>query len=112
MIDPYEAHVKSLIQAHLDCTVPLAIARLRAGGGPTEEDFARVRAYASYLGSNGDALLYHVKGKTGQAMDVLVDAVAVLAFCPGGIRLYGLSFNESGIPGSAPNHHRSQKERQ
>jgi hypothetical protein len=79
-------------------------------GGPNEEDFARVRGYASYLGANGDALLYHVKGKTGQVMDVLVDAVSVLAFCPGGISIYGISFNESGIPSHAPKHNQNQEE--
>ncbi len=113
MTDAYETHVKSLIQAHLACTVPMAIADLRAQGGPSEEDFARVRSYASYLGSNGDALFYHTKGKTGQVMNRLVDAVAVLAFCPGGISIYGLTFNESGIPGRpSPDRHQGREGQQ
>jgi hypothetical protein len=33
MTDAYESHVRDLIQAHLACTVPLAIQRLHAQGG-------------------------------------------------------------------------------
>ena|SRR5579859_432449 len=112
MTDAYETHVRSLIQAHLACAVPLAIQQLRAKGGPTEGDFAWVRSHASYLGANGDALFFHTKGKSGQVMDVRVDAVSVLAFCPGGICTYGVSFNESGIPGPPAPDRSTRKEEQ
>jgi hypothetical protein len=93
MADDYNTHVLKLIQAHLEATVPAVIWEIEERGGITEADYERVRAYAIYIGSHGDAILYHVKGQTGPAMSKLVESIAVLSYCPGGITTFGLHFD-------------------
>ncbi len=81
-----------LIQQTLAVAVPIAIADLQAIGGPSEWDVGRVRAFAVVLGAKGDTILYRVKGETARMMARLCDCIAVLAFCPGGITIFGLHF--------------------
>ena len=81
-----------LLPIHLQMAVPLRIAELEANGGPTKEDFCRVREYAADFGSRGDAILFHVKGETAEMVNRLVDSIAVMAFVPGGISVFGLEF--------------------
>jgi hypothetical protein len=76
--------------------VPLRVAELEAQGGPTEDDLARVKGYLPDFGSRGEALLYRIEGETGPMTGKLVDAVAVLAFQPGGITIFGQHFEGNG----------------
>jgi hypothetical protein len=76
----------------LQATVPLRIAELAEAGGATEDDIARVKGYASDFGTDGDALLFPREGKTAEMAGKLVDALAVLAFQPGGVRFAELHF--------------------
>ena len=79
-----------LLPIALDAAVPLRIAEYVQQGGPGDEDFARVRRYAQTLAEKGDILQYG--GKKGQAAELfngLSDALAILAFCPGGVRFCG-----------------------
>ena len=84
----------SLLALTLQTGVPLRIMEMERSGGPTEDDYTFAREYASTLGSKGDVLLFG-GGKKGEAaglMNGLIRAVAVLAFCPGGVRLFGCHF--------------------
>lgn len=81
-----------LIQLTLATAVPFAIDDLKRIGGPTDGHFGEASAFATRLGAEGDTLLYRTKGKTARMMDRLCEVVAVLAFCPGGISLFGLHF--------------------
>lgn len=72
--------------------VPLRIRELQQVGGATEQDFERARAFVPDLCEHGDALLYREKGRTGEMAGRLVDAIAVLAFLPGGISIFGQHF--------------------
>ncbi|MFH1486630.1 MAG: hypothetical protein ABIH46_11210 [Chloroflexota bacterium] len=72
--------------------VPLRIADLQQHGGANDADFDRARAFVSDLCEHGDALLYREKGRTGEMAGRLVDAIAVLAFLPGGITIFGQHF--------------------
>jgi hypothetical protein len=82
-----------LLLMHLEAMVPLRIHDYLEKGGPSDLDFERIQAeYPQYLGSHGDAVLYREKGTSGRAITVLVDGLAVLSFCPGGVTIFGLHF--------------------
>lgn len=89
-----------LIATHLSATVPFLIWELKAKGGPSEQDYDRVRPYALEFGAHGDNLLFQSKkrGETADVMNKLVEAMAVMAFVPGGVKAFGLYYNASGIP--------------
>ena len=73
----------------VDAFVPLRIAELEAQGGPTDDDWTRIKGYPADFGPRGEALLYRVEGETGEMAWKLLDAIAVLAFSPGGITIFG-----------------------
>lgn len=82
------------LRMFLLCAVPLRIEEYKARGGPSDGDFERVRTYPNAFGSGGDVLLFG-GGKTGEAArlaDMLSDALAVLAFLPGGVDAFGAHF--------------------
>jgi predicted HAD superfamily Cof-like phosphohydrolase len=84
-----------LLPLHLQTFVPLRIAELRRAGGPSEADFERVRDKRTQdICEHADELLYRGKqeGTAARLITVVVDSVAVLAFCPGGIDIFGLHF--------------------
>ena len=53
---------------------------------------SRVTGYTDALGVDGDALIYARKGKTGEMAAKIIDALAVLAFVPGGVTFGNLHF--------------------
>lgn len=86
----------------LSAAVPLKIAEYQRRGGPDEEDFIRTREYADVLGGKGDTLQY--TGKKGDATRLfngLADALAVMAFCPGGVKFAGARYQAHEKPLSA-----------
>lgn len=93
-----------LLKIHLSAMVPIALMELKQRGGPDDLDYERVRSYATELGAKGDAILYPVKakGQSAEMVSKLVEAIAVLAFLPGGITIFGMHFNASGIPKEQP----------
>lgn len=83
----------ALLLMHLELCVPLRIDDYCSKGGPSDLDYERIRAeYPQYLGSHGDAVLYREKNTTSRAVTVLVDGLAVLSFCPGGVTMFGMHF--------------------
>ncbi len=97
-MDEWQARTYELIQAHLDAMVPSLIRELLEQGGPTEYHYQRLREHGRYLAEHGDAILFHQQGTTSEAMNRLVEGLAILAFCPGGIRVFGCEFDASKIP--------------
>ncbi len=81
-----------LIRCTLSALVPIAIFDLQQQGGPTDYHRERASAFGVKLGSEGDTLLYYVKGKTGKIMGEFCEVLAVLAFVPGGVTVFGLHF--------------------
>ena len=81
-----------LIRCTLEALVPIAIFDLQQQGGPDVYHQERARAFSSKLGAEGDTLLYNVKGKTGKIMGEFCEVLAVLAFVPGGVTVFGLHF--------------------
>lgn len=75
--------------------VPLRIAEYRARGGPSGEDFRRCReVYSQLLAEKGDVLQYRGKkqGESAAVFNALVDGLAVMAFCPGGVKFCGTRY--------------------
>lgn len=80
-----------LIRLTLSTAVPLAIADLRHVGGPSDWHFEQASAFATDLGAEGDNLLFRTK-KTSAIMARFCEVVAILAFVPGGVTIFGLHF--------------------
>jgi hypothetical protein len=79
------------LPAFLEMAVPLEILRLRQEGGPTDADLERARTLVQPLLERGDVLLFG-RGKPGEAGALagrLANAIAVLSFAPGGVRVFG-----------------------
>ena len=75
----------------LSAAVPLHIAELKAKGGPDAADLKKAQELSQILGERGDILLFG-GGKKGEAADQfnrVAMALAVLAYCPGGVTLFG-----------------------
>lgn len=86
---------QALLTTMMQTAVPLHVMRLKEKGGPTKEDMARAQETSDILGERGDILL-HGGGKKGEAADQFnrtAHAIAVLAFVPGGVTLFGTTFD-------------------
>lgn len=75
----------------LSAAVPLRIAEFKGMGGVTERNLWWARTFAQELGADGDALLYkgEKQGRSAGMFSGLARAIAILSFCPGGIRFLG-----------------------
>lgn len=76
----------------LDAAVPLRIRELAVRGGPTDVDFERVKGYADNIASRADVLMFggsKKKGEIARLFNELADALAVMAFVPGGVSVFG-----------------------
>lgn len=89
------------IRCSLEVGVPFRMFDMQQHGGPSDRDWEETRAFAWVLGPSGDNLLYKSgkRGETARLMNEMIRAIAVLAFAPGGITIYGLHF-DAGTPDS------------
>lgn len=93
------------LQAYLRRFVPLAIVEEWLRGGGAAERLARAPQLASVLAEHGDAILFLEENRkarkesfdTQSMVDRLVEAVATLAFCPGGVTVFGCHFAAEGV---------------
>jgi len=90
MNDPFGL-IGDLLTISLSAAVPLRILEYQKAGGPTDDDRERARRFASVLGEKGDILQFRgkKKGETAEVFNRLADALAVLSFCPGGVKFRG-----------------------
>ena len=68
---------------------------------PIEDIFnpAELNALAERLWIAGEAVIYRVEGKTADGFNALAEIIARLAFCPGGVRAFGMHWQyEAGKP--------------
>lgn len=86
---------ETLLELHLAVAVPLEIDYLAEHGGPDEFMYQRVREWATTFGSQADTILYPVKDVTRQMVQPLVEALAILAFQPGGVTFGHLHFEQT-----------------
>jgi hypothetical protein len=82
---------RNLLKTALSAAVPLRIQELLQRGGPDADDIRQARAFANELGAHGDDLLFRSKkkGRSAAIFNKLARVLAVLAFCPGGVKLCG-----------------------
>ena len=83
--------MNNLLSISMSCAVPLYIMQIKQKGGVSEEDFQKAKECSTLLASKGDVLQYG-GGKKGEVADVFnktAFAIAVLSFCPGGIKIFG-----------------------
>lgn len=92
----------SLLAITLSAAVPLRIAEYEAAGGPSDSDRERARSASRLIAEKGDVLQYGGrKGEAAELFNVLADALAVLAFCPGGVEFCGTRY-QAGKGACAP----------
>lgn len=85
---------QELLNEMMRAAVMLQIEVLKDRGGPTADDMKKAQETSDILGERGDILL-HGGGKPGECADQFnrtAHAVAVLAFVPGGVSLFGAHF--------------------
>lgn len=90
--------MKGLLPEMIRLAVILRIEALKEQGGPGGEDMKKARETSDMLSQHGDILL-HGGGKPGQCADLFnrtAHAIAVLAFVPGGVELFGARFEAKG----------------
>lgn len=87
--------MSELATSHLAAFVPLAIARLRDRGGPTESDvlWAQSKMQVVRDGAGGHAIAFYDAKQTTIEMNLLTEVLAILSFAPGGVRFAGLHFD-------------------
>lgn len=90
-----EPESQSLLATALSAAVPLRILELCRRGGPTDEDLTRVQAYQEDLSTHGEDLFFRSNkpGGSAERFNQTADAIAVLAFCPGGIHIFGAHYD-------------------
>lgn len=79
----------------LSAAVPLYILELYERGGPEPEAFSAASAFGAVLAERGDRLLFRseLPGETAELFNRLARTLAVLAFLPDGITLFGEHFD-------------------
>ena len=73
----------------------IRVHQLKARGGPTTEDMDEAMETGDVLGERGDVLLFGNRDKPGECAELFnrtAHAIAVLAFCPGGVHVFGTTF--------------------
>ena len=91
----------TLLAIGLSCAVPLLIMEFKNAGGPTTEQMQKITSEVPLLlGEHGDGLLNpgnkRLKKKPGtrpaEIFNRTAEAIAALAFYPGGIVIFGMLF--------------------
>lgn len=79
----------SLLTSTLQLAVPMWIDRLR--GNPWEAIQERAKVCSQHIAEHGDLILFKgkKKGESAEAFNRLAEGIACLAFCPGGVKLFG-----------------------
>lgn len=74
----------------LEAAVPLRIMEFRRRGGPSPAEIESVREFSRVLGAKGDVLMFGGrKGEAAALFNELARCIAVCAFQPGGISIFG-----------------------
>lgn len=88
--------MNNLLADMMQMAVPLHMAKLSEKGGPTPEDMKEAQGVSDVLGERGDVLLCGggKKGECASMFNRTAFAIAVLAFVPGGISIFGCHFEK------------------
>ncbi len=96
-LDPMGADAIEEKRAYLECTVPLLILECASRGGPDDYQREQVRAMSELLGIHGVSLLFPApkevtKPDRSITPALFAQCIALLAFSPGGIDIFGAHF--------------------
>jgi hypothetical protein len=96
--------VNDLLAMMIPMAVFFRIKTLEEQGGPSAEDTRKAMETADMLGERGDVLLHGggKSGKSGECADLFnrtAHAIAVLAFAPGGVEVFGARFEATAAGG-------------
>ncbi len=86
----------SVLSFTLSIAVPWRILEIAERGGITEQDVARVKSYlGDLIGPKGMDLFIksEKEGETAERFHQVADAIAVMAFLPGGITSFGRHYD-------------------
>lgn len=85
----------ALLRASLEVAVPLWQMELKARSFASI--VARAQELAQVIAEKGDVILYRgkKKGESAKAFNALAEGVAALSYAPGGVRIFGLHFEET-----------------
>lgn len=84
---------KTLLERQLEVAVPLWIEVFK---NYDWDEFKRiVNGSENVSGECAEAISYRIEGKSAKAFNALAEAIAVLSYCPGGIKIFGLRFKGS-----------------
>lgn len=88
--DPFGL-IGDILSISLSAAVPLRIIDYKRQGGPTDDDRERARRTGHLIAEKGDVLQFRgkKKGEAAEIFNALADGLAVLAFCPGGVKFLG-----------------------
>lgn len=86
--------MKGRLETMMPMAVYFRIKSLEEKGGPSPEDMAKIQETSDMLGEHGDILLHggSKKGECANLFNRTAHAIAVLAFVPGGVELFGHRF--------------------
>ena len=93
--------INGLLAEMIVPAVFLQVMELEKRGGPSAADMEKARETSDRLGDHGDILL-HGGGRKGECADLFnrtAHAIAVLAYAPGGVELFGKHFEARRHPG-------------
>lgn len=83
----------------LQVAVPLWAHKLSQRSAEDIFDRDQLEALQTRLWEAGEAVIYRVEGKTADGFNALAEIIARLAFCPGGVRAFGMHWQyEIGKP--------------
>ncbi|OGV66915.1 MAG: hypothetical protein A2283_24305 [Lentisphaerae bacterium RIFOXYA12_FULL_48_11] len=86
--------MSDLLSDAMGAAVFLQIEMLKERGGPTDEDMKKAQETSDMLGERGDILLCGggKKGERAELFNRTAHSIACLAFVPGGVTIFGATF--------------------
>lgn len=87
--NPHEqlSAAQTLLPTALSAAVPWWIVEIAERGGPTAHEWTRLQGFGRLLAERGDQLLFRSSrtSETAEVFNALAEALAILAFLPGGV---------------------------
>lgn len=88
-----ESMAEKLLPEFIGLFAPLEIMNLEERGGPTREDWRWAASQVDFLSEKSDMLFGGAeKREVSQVASIYLRAIAILAFAPGGIEIFGHHF--------------------
>lgn len=100
-----------LLPLSLGAAVPLWVHGIYERGGPTSEDWLRLRQFGYRLATHGDILLFGSSrtGETAEIFNQLAEALALLSFLPAGVSFGHMHFDAEQILSGLLGRERAQR---